>query len=77
MARAPVARCRWPVSLPEANAAFVQPRIQAESRPYTELGLSRGENFSSLLGVWHRGKQSVREIVDQIQVKGVQVPTLR
>ena len=47
---------------------------------------SRGENFSSLLGVWHRGKRSVRDIVDQIQEKvsspggiaeGVQVPTLR
>ena len=46
----------------------------------------RGENFSSLLGAWHRGKRSVREIVDQIQVKisspggiaeGVQVPTLK
>ena len=45
-----------------------------------------GANFSSLLGVWHRGKRSVRDIVDQIQVKisspagiaeGVQVPTLR
>ena len=47
---------------------------------------SRGENFSSLLGVWHRGKRSVQDIMDQIQVKisspggiaeGVQVPTLR
>ena len=47
---------------------------------------SRGENVSSLLGVWHRGKRSVHDIVDQIQVKisspggraeGVQVPTLR
>ena len=47
---------------------------------------SRGENVSSLLGAWHRRKRSVREIVDQIQVKisspgeideGVQVPTLR
>ena len=47
---------------------------------------SRGENFSSLLGVWHRGKRSVRDIADQTQVKisspggiaeGVQVPTLR
>ena len=47
---------------------------------------SRGENFSSLLGVWHRGKRSVQDIVDQIQVKisspggiaeVVQVPTLR
>ena len=47
---------------------------------------SRGENFSSLLGVWHRGKRSVQDIVDQIQIKiaspggiaeGVQVPTLR
>ena len=47
---------------------------------------SRGENFSSLLGVWHRGKRSVQDIVDQIQVKisspggiaqGVQVPTVR
>ena len=47
---------------------------------------SRGENFSSLLGVWHRGKRSVHDIVDQIQVtisspggiaEGVQVPTLR
>ena len=43
-------------------------------------------NILSLLGVWHRGKRSVREIVDQIQVKisspggiaeGVQFPTLR
>ena len=47
---------------------------------------SRGENFSSLLGVSHRGKRSVQDIMDQIQVKisspggiaeGVQVPTLR
>ena len=47
---------------------------------------SRGENLSSLLGVWHRGKRSVRDIVDQIQVKisspggiaeGVQVLSLR
>ena len=47
---------------------------------------TRGENFSCLLGAWHRGKRSVREIVDQIPVKisspggiaeGVQVPTLR
>ena len=47
---------------------------------------SRGENFSSLLGVWHRGKRSVQDIVDQIQIKicspggiaeGGQVPTLR
>ena len=30
---------------------------------------SRGEIFSSLLGVWHRRKRSVRDIVDQIQVK--------
>ena len=46
----------------------------------------RGENFSSLFGVWHRGKRSVQDIVDQIQIKisfpggiaeGVQVPTLR
>ena len=47
---------------------------------------SRGENLSSLLGAWHRGKRSIRKIVDHIQVKitspggiaeGVQVPTLR
>ena len=47
---------------------------------------SRGESFSSLLGIWHRGKRSVQDIVDQIQIKisspggiaeGVQVPTLR
>ena len=47
---------------------------------------SRGETVSSLLGVWQRGKRSVQDIVDQIQVKisspggiaeGVQVPTLR
>ena len=47
---------------------------------------SRGENFSSLLGVWHRGKQSVQDILEQIQIKisspggiaeDVQVPTLR
>ena len=47
---------------------------------------SRGLNFLSLLGVWHRGKRSVQDIVDQIQIKisspggiaeGVQVPTLR
>ena len=47
---------------------------------------SRGENLLSLLGVWHRGKRSVQDIVDQIQIKisspggiaeGVQVPTLR
>ena len=47
---------------------------------------STGENFSSLLGVWHPGKRSVQDIVDQIQVKlsspggiaeGVQVPGLR
>ena len=42
--------------------------------------------FRSLLGAWHRGKRSVRGIVDQIQItiaspgglaEGVQVPTLR
>ena len=47
---------------------------------------SRGEIFWSLLGAWHRGKRSVHEIVDQIEVKisspggiaeGVQVPALR
>ena len=47
---------------------------------------SRGEGFSSLLGAWLRGKQSVRKIVDQIQNKisspggiaeGVRVSTLR
>ena len=47
---------------------------------------SRGENASSLLGVWHRGKRSVQDIVDQIQIKisspggiaeCVQDPTLR
>ena len=47
---------------------------------------SRGENISSLLGVWHRGKRSVQDIMDQIQIQisspggiaeGVQVPTLR
>ena len=47
---------------------------------------SRGENFSSLFGVWHRGKRSVQDIVDQIQIKisspggiaeGVRVPALR
>ena len=47
---------------------------------------SRGQNVSSLLGAWHRGKPSVREIVDPIQIKfcspggiaqGVEVPTLR
>ena len=47
---------------------------------------SRGENLSSLVGAWHRGKRLVREIVDQIQItipspggiaEGVQVPTLR
>ena len=46
---------------------------------------SRGENVSSLLGVWHRGKRWVQDIVDKIQIKisspggiaeGVQVPTL-
>ena len=46
---------------------------------------SKGENVLSLLGVWHRGKRSVQNIVDQIQIKtsspggiaeGVQVPTL-
>ena len=47
---------------------------------------SRGKIFSSRSGVWHRGKRSVQDIVDQIQIKisspggiaeGVQVPTLR
>ena len=47
---------------------------------------SRGEIFSCLLGFWHRGKRSVQDIVDQIQIKisspggigeGVRVPTLR
>ena len=47
---------------------------------------SRGENLLSLLGAWHRGKRSVREIADQIPIKisspqgiaeGVQVQTLR
>ena len=47
---------------------------------------SRGENVSSLLGVWHPGKRSVCDSVDQIQVEisspggiaeGVRVPTLR
>ena len=47
---------------------------------------SRGKNLSSLLGILDRGKQSVHDIVDQIQVKisspggiaeGVQVLTLR
>ena len=47
---------------------------------------SRGENVSSLSGVWHRGKRSVQDIVEKIQIKisspggiaeGVQVPTLR
>ena len=30
---------------------------------------SRGKNVLSLLGVWHRGKRSVRDIVDKIQGK--------
>ena len=47
---------------------------------------SRGGKVSSLLGLWHRGKRSFRDIVDIIQVKisspggiaeGVQVLTLR
>ena len=47
---------------------------------------SRGENITSLLGVWDRGKRSAQDIADQIQIKisspggiadGVQVPTLR
>ena len=47
---------------------------------------SRGKNLSSLSGVWHRGKRSVQDIVDQIKIKisspggiaeGVQVPSLR
>ena len=60
----------------------------ATSRPHPTVWFhgSRGEKFSSVLGAWHRGKRSVREIVDQMQVKtsspagiaeGVQVPTLR
>ena len=47
---------------------------------------SRGANVLSLLGVWHRGKRSVQDILDRTQIKisspggiaeGVQVPTLR
>ena len=47
---------------------------------------SRVENVSSLLGIWHRGKRLVRDMVDQIELQisspggiaeGVQVPTLR
>ena len=30
---------------------------------------SRAENVSSLLGAWHRGKRSVPEMVDQIQIQ--------
>ena len=44
---------------------------------------SRGENPSSLLGVWHRRKRPVLQIVDQVKIRiaspggiaeGVQVP---
>ena len=52
----------------------------------TRSGFVVAEAKTSLLGVWHRGKRSVQDIVDQIQIKipspggiadGVQVPTLR
>ena len=68
-----------------SNVAAHATATSAPNHPVWFHG-SRGENFSSLLGVWHRGKRSVRDIVDQIQVKisslgglaeGVQVPTLR
>ena len=32
---------------------------------------SRGERFSSLLGVWHRGKRSVQDIVDKFKLKSL------
>ena len=60
----------------------------ATSAPHNSVWFhgSRGESFSSLLGVSHRGKRSFQDIKDQIQIKisslegiaeGIQVPTLR
>ena len=71
-------------SMPSNVAAHAK-ETSAPDHPIWFHG-SRGENVSCVLGVWHRGKRSVRDIVDQIQVKtsspggiaeGVQVPTLR
>ena len=68
-----------------SNVAAYATATSAPDHPVWIHG-SRGENFLSLLGVWHRGKRSVQHIVDQIQVKisspggiaeGVQIPTLR
>ena len=68
-----------------SNVAAHATATSALDRPVWIHG-SRGENFSSLLGVWHRGKRLVQDFVDQIQIKisspggiaeGVQVPTLR
>ena len=71
-------------SLPSNVAAHATATSAAD--PTVWFHGSRGEGFLSLLGVWHCGKRSVREIVDQSQVKissprgigeGVHVPTLR
>ena len=67
-----------------SNVAANATATSAPDHPVWFYG-SRGERFSSLLGVWHRGKRSVCDIVDQNQVQisspggkaeGVQVPTL-
>ena len=68
-----------------SNVAARATATSAPDHP-VRFHVGRGENLSSLLGVWHRGKRSVRDILDQIQVRisspggiaeGVQVPTLR
>ena len=68
-----------------SNVAAHATATSASDHPVWFHG-SRGENVSSLLGVWHRGKRSVQDIVDQIQIQifspggraeGVQFPTLR
>ena len=60
--------------------------VTSASGPPAWFHGSRGENVSSLLGAWHRGKRSVREFVDQSGEKisspggiaeGAQVPALR
>ena len=68
-----------------SNVAAHATATSAPDRPVWFHG-SRGEKCSSLFGVWHHRKRSVRDIVDQIQIpisspggiaEGVQVPTLR
>ena len=68
-----------------SNVATHTTATSAPDQPVWFHG-SRGKIFLSLLGVWHRDKRSVGDIVYQIQVKisspggiaeGVQVPTLR